>query len=175
MAAIGLASFSLGSSITSHAQNGTDTTPPTVGDKLADNWLAIVSMITSIGIILKILADRGWIPAKIGTGAVMAADGARANLDGRILMGKVFDTFIDTLKIDSPEMASKIEAAASKASDLIKEKIDEYEPKVKKFENIAKSVSDSGEKTVTEIKDDQNLKENIPNGIIPTEEPTSPE
>ena len=172
VSASGMVGLFIGQTI--YAQNGTDT-DTSIGGQLSNTVVGVVALITSIAAILKILSDKGWIPAKIGTGAVIASDTARSSLDNRFLMRDVLNGFVETLKVDNPQSAAKIEEVASKYLKIIDKKIAEYQPKVEKFERIAAQISEKGEKTVDAIKDDEKLKQNIPNAIIPTEEPTSPE
>ncbi len=170
-AAVITTSFSIGSAITSYAQNGTDTTPDdSLGGQTATTITAVVAIITSVFGIIKLLSDKGWLDKRAGTAAVMGADTAVAVLQTRELLSDTINGIIDVIKTDNPTLAQKIEDQAKPLLKRIEDKADEYRPKVNKFEQIAGKIVNKGENTVDAIKEDEKLKEDIPNTIVPTED-----
>lgn len=152
-----------------YAQNGTDTTTTeTLGGQAAITMTSIIAIILAGLGIVKTLVDKGILDKRIGTAAVIGADTAVAALDTRQLVSEVVNGIVDTLKVDNPEAAAKIQNAVQPVLKRIDDKVKEYQPKVDKFGQIANAIGARGEKTVDAIKEDEELKDNIPNQIVST-------
>ncbi len=164
-AALMIAVFTLGNV---YAQNGTSTDEASLGGQTAITMGLVGTIILTILGIVKQLADKGWFDKKVGSAAVMGADAAVAVLQTRELVAESVNAIIETIKIDSPELAKKIGDNLSPILKKIDEKVTEYQPKVNAFGQIANKIGDKGDKTVDAIKEDEELKDNIPDTIIPS-------
>jgi hypothetical protein len=129
---------------------------------------SVIAIILAVLGIVKTLVDKGILSKKAGSGAVMAADAAVAVLDTRELVQDFINAFVDALKVDNPQLADTIQQKANPILRAARQKVDEYRPKVDKFGQIANRIGQKGENTTEGIKDDEQLKDTIPDSIVPT-------
>jgi len=153
----------------SYAQNGTTPTQPvTVGASAEVLIGTVTAIILAVLSIIKTLADKGILDKKAGTNAVMAADAAVAVYDTRLIVSELADAVVDTVKVSNPELAGEIDSKISNIMNKISTRVAEYQPKVDKFAQIANKLGNKGETTTDGIKEDEQLKDDIPDAIVPT-------
>jgi hypothetical protein len=149
-----------------YGQNGTQYAPVV---QSSDTLLGLIVVgITSATSIIITLANRGLLgkhSKEIATNAVMVADTAHAVSDSRQTIKDVAQVTYDTIKISNPEATAYADQKIAPVIDQATVKVNEYNDKMHKFEDIANKVSDSGKKAdpkITEMKDD------IPDRIVPS-------
>lgn len=165
---LALGMFLLGFSLSQvFAQNGTSSDSQVFAQISTNSIMAIVGLITAISAVIKTLVDKGIISKKLGTVAVIASDTSRAVADSRQDINDGLQAAFETIQITSPEAADAIK----KAQPIIQrvgQRADEYTPKVNTFGRIASKLSEQGDKTTDDIKNNESLKKQIPNDIVPT-------
>ena len=70
------------------------------------------------------------------------------------------------MRVDNPEVAAKVQNAVQPVLKQIDQKVKEYQPKVDTFAQIANKIGSNGAKTVDAIKENDELKDNIPDAIV---------
>ena len=145
----------------SYAQNNTSTAP------VVSSSDALITSVTSIVIaiagLITVLVKAGIIDKRVGTVAVMAADASWAAKDNRQLIKDGMQNTYDIVKLASPEAAEAADRKLAPVLDDASRKVAEYTPKVEKFADIAKKLSEG--KKSEEITD---LKNEIPDRIVPS-------
>ena|ERR1044071_2653598 len=166
---IALSTFLLGFSISQvFAQNQTQTSSEIFAQVSTNTLLAIIGLITAGLTLIKTLADKGIINKKIGTVAVMAADTAYAVKDSRQLIQDVVQNSHETAQLISPESAQVATQRIQPLLEKVTQRVNEFTPKVEKYNEIASKLGNKGERTTDDIKEDEELKDDIPNEIVNT-------
>jgi len=150
--------------IFSYAQNTTTQYAPVVqsSDALITS---ITSIIIAIAGVIGMLVKAGWLDKKVGTVAVMAADASHAVQDNRQNSKDFQQNVYDVIKIASPETAAAADQKLAPVLDQASVRINEYIPKVQKFEDLANKLSNGGKKADSKIED---MKDDIPDRIVPS-------
>ena len=151
-----------------HAQNQTQTDAEQFAGISTNMIIAIVSLAGTALVFLKTLADRGLLDKRIGTVAVMAGDTVVAVQHNRELIKEGLQTGFETVSISNPEQASQILEKSKPIMENITKRVEEYDEKAKTFTRIASNIGKQGERTTDEIKDNEALKETIPDSVVPT-------
>ena len=149
-----------------YAQNQTDTDDGSLGAQTAITMGTVAAIIISVLGIIKTLVDKGILDKRVGTGVVMAADATHAVLDTRELVQETTNAILEALRVDNPEVAAKVQNAVQPVLKQIDQKVKEYQPKVDTFAQIANKIGSNGAKTVDAIKENNELKDNIPDAIV---------
>ena len=151
-----------------YAQNQTQTDAEQFAGISTNTIIAIVGLAGTILVFLKTLVDRGLLDKRIGTVAVMAGDTVVAVQHNRELIREGLQTGFETVSISNPEQASQILEKSKPIMENITKRVEEYDEKAKTFTRIASNIGKQGERTTDDIKDNQTLKETIPDSVVPT-------
>lgn len=149
--AIGV-SFVIGISVsTALGQNQTATNSELFATSTTNTVIAITGLVAAIAAILKTLADRGVLDKRIGTVAVMAADTSYAVKDSRQSIQDLAQNTHETVKLISPEAAKYADDKIRPAMDRVTQRVNEYIPKVNKFEQIANKLGKSKDSELDKV------------------------
>lgn len=130
-------SFTIGITISNLVVYAQNTTTPTHSEVFAgintDFIMALASLISVIAVAAGAFAKIFHVEGKVGTVITMAADGAKATQDNRILIKEGLQATYEML----PEQSQKlVDRPTIKEVELTK-RINEYAPKVQKMGDIA--------------------------------------
>jgi hypothetical protein len=158
----------IGSATITFAQNGTSTDSEQFSAISTNMIIAIVALVGTGVTFLKTLADRGLLDKRIGSVAVIAGDSVVAIKDNRELIQEGLKTGFETVAISNPETAKEILDKSAPIMKKVTERVDEYNEKAGSFTRIASKIGKQGERTTDDIKENEELKENIPDSVVPT-------
>lgn len=144
------------------AQNTTTTNAPVV-TSIDSLLVSITSIVIAIAGLVGVLVKAGLIDKRVGTVAVMAADASWAVKDNRQSIKDLSQNTYDVVKLASPETAEAADKKLAPVLDQATTRLNEYTPKVDKFAEIAKKMSEG--KQADSIEE---IKEDIPDKIVPS-------
>ncbi len=159
---VGLA-FVVGTSVHlvfSYGQNTTTPNAPVV-TSIDSLLVSITSIVIVIAGVVTVLVKAGVIDKRVGTVAVMAADASWAVKDNRQSIKDLSQNTYDVVKLASPETAKAADEKLAPVLDEASRRVAEYTPKVDKFADIAKKLSEG--KNSDEI---EAMKDDIPDRIV---------
>jgi len=119
--------------------------------------------VIAIAGLVTVLVKAGIIDKRVGTVAVMAADASWAVKDNRQSIKDLAQNTYDVVKLASPESAAAADQKIAPVLDQATVRVNEYTPKVDKFAEIAKKLSEG--KQADSIKE---MKDDIPDKIVPS-------
>lgn len=159
----------VGISITDlYAQNQTETDAEQFAGISTNMIIAIIALVGTGLTFIKALVDRGILDKRIGTVATIAGDSVVAIRDNRNMIQEGIQTGYETVAQANPQLAAEIKSKSEPVMKKITEEVQKYDEKAQKFTAIASKIGKQGENTTDDIKENETLKEQIPDSVVPT-------
>lgn len=151
-----------------YAQNQTQTDAEQFAGISTNTIIAITGLVGTILVFLKTLVDRGLLDKRIGTVATIAGDSVVAIQDNRHMIHQGLQTGYETVQQANPQLAAEIKSKSEPVMQKVTEEVQKYDEKAKKFTEIASKIGQSGQRTTDDIKENEALKEKIPDSVVST-------
>lgn len=151
-----------------HAQNQTATDAEQFAGISTNMIIAITGLVGTILLFIKTLVDRGILDRRIGTVATIAGDSVVAIKDNRDFLHEGLKTGFETVAQANPQAAQQILDKSASVMRKITDNVESYNVKAEKFTRIASNIGKKGQRTTDDIKDNEELKEMIPDSVVPS-------